>query len=246
MKIIPAIDIRFGQCIRLRQGDFNQMTVYEQRPFEVAKFYAEQGAKEIHIVDLDGAKEGILKQNQIITEIASTLPLTIQVGGGIRSAEQIVMLFEQGVFRVVIGTMAITHQEEVKNWLKKFGPERIVLALDVTINALNQPLLVSNGWQHQTALTMWELLETYAGSGLKYILCTDIGCDGVLGSPNFSLYEECLKRFPALYWQASGGVGTLQDLRLLNTLPLYGAIVGKAFYEKKITVEQALKVVSPC
>lgn len=246
MKVIPAIDIRFGKCIRLYQGDFNQSTEYNLNPLEVAMLYAAQGATEIHIVDLDGAKNEMLSKSRIIDEISSKLCLPIQIGGGIRTTEQILDLFAQGASRVVIGSLAVTNQKLVKSWLDQFGPEKIVLALDVNVNTAMKPLLTTSGWQQQTNLTMWELLENYLGSDLKYVLCTDISRDGTLSSPNFSLYDECQKRFPNIFWQASGGVATLQDLILLNNMKIHGAIVGKALYEKKFTITEAMQVVKSC
>lgn len=246
MKVIPSIDIRLGKCVRLYQGEFKQSTEYNVKPLEVAKMYAEQGATELHIVDLEGAKNQMLSQCQIIAEIMNQLSLTIQIGGGIRKTEQIINLFDQGASRVVIGSLAVTNPELVKRWIDQFGPEKIVLAFDLNMNVAGEPMLKTAGWQQQSNLTIWELLENYRRSDLKYVLCTDISRDGALSSPNFALYEACQRRFSNLNWQASGGVGTLQDLMQLNKMKMYGAIVGKALFEERFTMTEALQAVKLC
>lgn len=246
MKIIPAIDLQNGQCVRLFQGDFTQCQQYAIDPLQAAYSFYAQGARELHIIDLDGAKNAMLSQAELITKIVKEIPLKIQTGGGIRTKEQIEFLLSQGVAKVVIGSMAITQSVQVKEWLRIFGADKIILALDVTLNEENVPLLVTNGWQEKTAQTLWELLEFYADSDLQQVLCTDITKDGTLNSPNFELYKICQQRYPKLCWQASGGVANLEDLALLQALQLDSVIVGKAFYEKRFSLPQALARISVC
>lgn len=243
MKIIPAIDLKDGKCVRLYQGDFDKITEYSGLPLLVAQQFAELGASELHIVDLDGAKLGKEQQFSFIAQICEQNALPIQVGGGIRCQQQIEKYFAAGVSRVVIGSKAITCIDEVKEWLALFGPEKIVLALDVKMDEWDQPILVTQGWQQSSRQTLWDLLDIYENTSLKYILCTDIGCDGTLKGSNVRLYQQCLQRYPNLLFQASGGVGTLSDLRLLNTLDLYGVIVGRALYENRFSFSEAINEV---
>ncbi len=246
MKIIPAIDLQNGQCVRLFQGDFTQLQQYALDPLQAAYSFYAQGARELHIVDLDGAKNARLSQVELMTKIAKEVPLNIQAGGGIRTKKQIEYLLSQGIAKVVIGSMAVTQSTQVKEWLQIFGADKIILALDVKLNEENVPLLMTNGWQEKTTLTLWELLELYADSDLQQVLCTDITKDGTLNSPNFELYKICQQRFPKVRWQASGGVANLEDLSLLQALQLDSVIVGKAFYENRFSLPQALARVSVC
>ncbi|MCS5710409.1 1-(5-phosphoribosyl)-5-[(5-phosphoribosylamino)methylideneamino]imidazole-4-carboxamide isomerase [Candidatus Berkiella aquae] len=246
MKVIPAIDIRFGKCVRLFQGDFNQITEYDVTPLAMAKQYEAGGATDIHIVDLHGAKDAMMTSTSMIAEIASQCNLQIQMGGGIRQFEQVETLLKQGVSRVVIGSLAVKEPKKITKWIKKLGPESIVLALDVKLDELGQPGLVTAGWLQNEKMTLWQLLDEYESSGLQTVLCTDVSRDGTLSSPNFAFYKECVERFPQINWQTSGGVSTLQDLIKLKQMNVYSAIVGKAFYEKCFTVKEAMQVVESC
>ncbi len=244
MLIIPAIDIKAGKCVRLYQGKFEQITEYAGHPWEIANRYAKEHAKELHIVDLDGAKDGEAVQMSRIAQICQLEGLNIQIGGGIRTHRHIKILFADGAARVVIGSLAVSEPEKVKEWMLEFGPERIVLAFDVNIDQKNNPMVVTHAWQTQEKKTLWELIDMYSDVPLKNVLCTDISRDGTLQGPNISLYEQCHKRYPDLLFQASGGIGSLDDLVALKKLKMHGAIVGKALLEKKFTLQEALTKVN--
>ncbi len=246
MKIIPAIDLQYGQCVRLYQGDFAKCQQYTIDPLQAAYSFYEQGARDLHIVDLEGAKNAMLCQTELIINIAREVPLKIQVGGGIRSYQQIEYLLAQGVTKVVIGSLAVTQPTLVKKWLYTLGADKIVLALDVKLDEQNEPQLVTNGWQQSSFITLWQLLEAYADSGLQQVLCTDISRDGALSSPNFTLYESGKQRFPTLNWQASGGVACLEDLSKLHHLQVESVIIGKALYENRFTLPQAMARIGSC
>ncbi len=238
MIIYPAMDLRKGACVRLYQGDYQRETVYSADPFEILKSYVSQGASWLHLVDLDGAKNPAQNQFSLITELIQTNEIKVQIGGGIRSQAQIKNLFACGAARVVIGSLAVTNQREVAEWLKYYGPERIVLAFDVTIQN-NQPLLAIEGWQKITAYSLYDLIEFYQTFGLSRLLCTNISLDGTLQGPDFELYDTILKRYPFLKLQASGGIRSLSDLKRLRQNKLNAAIIGRALYENKIKLEEA-------
>lgn len=244
MQIIPAIDIKSGKCVRLFQGKFEQVTEYAGHPWEIANEYANNGAKSLHIVDLDGAKNGNPVQTSLIAQICQLDSLKVQIGGGIRTHRHLKILFADHAARVVVGSMAVINPEEVKSWMKEFGPEKIVIALDVLMDKNNQPIVLTDGWQTQSKQSLWKLIDSYMDAQLKYVLCTDVIRDGTLQGPNFELYEECLKRYPELSLQASGGISSLDDLVTLKKLNLYGVIIGKALYEKRFTLQEALQKVS--
>ncbi|MBS0288373.1 MAG: 1-(5-phosphoribosyl)-5-[(5-phosphoribosylamino)methylideneamino]imidazole-4-carboxamide isomerase [Proteobacteria bacterium] len=240
MQIIPAIDIKSGKCVCLLQGKFEQITEYSGHPWEVANNYFKQGAKHLHVVDLDGAKEGEAVQVSRIAQICELEGIDIQVGGGIRTHRHIKVLFADGASRVVIGSLAVTSPSLVKEWIAEFGPDRIVLAFDVKINEQGTPLVVMHGWQNEADKNLWELLDLYQDVSLKNVLCTDILRDGTMQGPNVALYQECLKRYPEISFQACGGIGSLDDLKVLQDMNIYGVIVGRALYEKRFTLEEAL------
>ena len=241
MQIIPAIDIKAGKCVRLYQGKFEQITEYAGHPWEVANNFANAGAKHLHIVDLDGAQTGEAAQTSRIAQICQLEGIDIQIGGGIRTHRQIQILFADGASRVVIGSLAVNSPVQVKEWIREFAPQRIVLAFDVNIDENGEPKVLTHGWIKETNETLWELIESYQDVSLKNVLCTDISRDGTLQGPNLKLYKQCIERFPHIQFQASGGIGTLDDVLALKKLKIYGAIVGKALYEKRFTVEDALK-----
>ena len=240
MNIIPAIDLRNSQCVRLYKGDFAQQTTYADAPILIAKQFEALGAEFIHIVDLDGAKNQQATQTKIIEQITKDTNLRVQTGGGIRNTDQIAKLLDNGVDRVVIGSVAVKEPTKIQNWLQRFGSEKIVAAFDIKmIN--NIPMLATAGWQKQSQISLWDILKTYQATNLKYIICTDIDRDGTLTGPNFSLYEGIINNYPRLAIQASGGITSTNDVRNLKKLGLYGAIIGKALYENKLTLEEALQ-----
>jgi phosphoribosylformimino-5-aminoimidazole carboxamide ribotide isomerase len=242
MLLIPSIDLRGGKCVRLLKGDFNAETRYEFGPKELMWRYQRLGASWLHLVDLDGARDGTLTRDNpnrnVIQQLAAPRAVALQVGGGLRSRAALDELFAIGVTRVVIGSAAVEQRDDVAQWLSAYGPERICLAFDVRIDAQQVPRLRIRGWQQETALSLWEAVETFSDCGLKHVLCTDIERDGALAGPNLSLYDEALRRFPAIRWQASGGVSTSADLLALAAHGLPAAISGKALLEARISTEE--------
>jgi phosphoribosylformimino-5-aminoimidazole carboxamide ribotide isomerase len=237
MLLMPAIDLRQGRCVRLYQGDFGAETRYEHEPHELLVRYRGLGATWLHIVDLDGAKDGVLANRSVIVALASQRAVRLQVGGGIRTAAAIDDLLRVGVERVVVGSAAVERPAEVADWIARFGAERICLALDVRIDATG-PLVRTRGWTEATALTLWEALERYPAASVKHVLCTDIERDGALSGPNVELYREARRRFPGLAWQASGGVRDAADLKALAACGVAAAVSGKALLEERITAEE--------
>lgn len=238
--IFPAIDLMDGGCVRLFKGDFSQRTNYKASPLDVAKGFAAAGAEWIHIVDLDGAKDGNAQQGKLIMQIAKESGLKVQTGGGLRDLAYVKRLLDGGVARVVIGSLAVSNPPLVKSWLKDLGGEKIVLALDVNICEDGQPRPSLKGWTEAAHVTLWDVLDDYADTGLKTILVTDIGRDGVLGGANVQLYKDIQAKYPSLDLITSGGVGTLDHVKDLKALNPYGVIIGKALYENKFTLEEAI------
>lgn len=230
-----------GGCVRLHKGDFAQRTNYDVDPVRVAKSYEAAGAEWIHIVDLDGAKHGKAEQSELIINIAKSTTLKVQTGGGLRDLEQIKRLLDGGVERVVIGSLAITNPVMVKFWLSELGPKRVVLALDVNINDDGVPYPATRGWTEAAKKSLWDVLGDYSGSGLKTVLVTDIGRDGVMIGSNVELYKDIAMQFPTLDIITSGGVGKLAHVKALKALNPHGIIIGKALYEGAFTVEDAIK-----
>ena len=242
LTIIPAIDLYKGKCVRLKQGKFTDVTVYETNPVEVAKLYQSQGASTIHIVDLDGTKSGSAKQTDIILNIKNATELAIQTGGGLRDVSSIANLLDKGINKVVLGSITVNNPQLIKKLFLRYGVERIVLALDV--NVQDQPYIATHGWQATTDFGLWDLLEQYQHFTNLSILCTDIGLDGMLQGPNLELYTQCITRFPQFKFQASGGVSSIFDLQELSKIGVDAVIVGKALYETHFTLPQALKEIS--
>lgn len=239
--IIPAIDLIQGSTVRLFQGDYQQKTVYENDPLAQLQSYEAQGAKQLHLVDLDGAKDSSQRQLPLIEKLVKGLSTPVQVGGGIRCKQDIQQLLEVGVNRVVIGSKAIQEPELVAQWLTEFGAERIVLALDVNIDANNTCWLPTHGWVESSGVELSALLAKYAASPLKHILCTDISKDGTLTGSNCDLYSQLTDTYPQYQWQASGGIGGIKDIEALKPSGVSGVILGRALLEGKFTVEEAIQ-----
>jgi phosphoribosylformimino-5-aminoimidazole carboxamide ribotide isomerase len=238
MLLIPAIDLRNGRCVRLFQGDFNAETRYDLEPHELLLRYRTLGASWLHIVDLDGAKDGILANRAIVLALASQSAVYVQVGGGVRSAEAIDDLLRNGVDRVVIGSAAVERPDEVAQWFPRFGAERLCLAFDVRLDDAGTPRLRTRGWKEKSTLSLWEAVESYRSHGLRHVLCTDIERDGALTGPNLNLYSEAVRRYPELAWQASGGVRNAADLAALAEVGVDATVSGKALLEERITLEE--------
>ncbi|MDD3289239.1 MAG: 1-(5-phosphoribosyl)-5-[(5-phosphoribosylamino)methylideneamino]imidazole-4-carboxamide isomerase [Alphaproteobacteria bacterium] len=244
MEIFPAIDLQGGKCVRLKQGDFDAATIYGDDPLLVARGFEAAGARWMHVVDLDGAKAGKIRQLEIITKIAGHAGLRLQVGGGVRAASDVEALLAAGAGRVVVGSLAVKNVDEVKNWITRFGPERVVLAFDVRMDKNNVPEILTHGWQASSSLSLWDVMDVYKNSGLKTVLCTDVSRDGMLVGTNLELYKALRDRFMHIDVLASGGVNGEGDLKALSYMGVAGAIVGKAIYEGKIDLAAAIKTLN--
>ncbi len=240
MIIYPAIDLRGGRVVRLTEGKFDQEKCYGDDPLAVARGFKAAGAAWLHVVDLDGAKDPAQRQTALVEKLARDSGLRVQTGGGIRDEAQVSTLLQAGVQRVIIGSLAVRQPDLVRGWLQSFGPDALILAPDVRLDATGIPRIAAAGWQETTGVALDDLLQSYLPAGLIHILCTDISRDGMLTGPNSALYAQLVKRFPSLQIQASGGVASLDDLRGLQGTGVAGAIVGRALYEKRFTLQEAL------
>ena len=239
MRIIPAIEIQSGQCVRLRQGDFNRVRVYPQTPQALVASYKQQGARHLHIVDLDGAKSGEIQQLSLIKAMQVD-GVSFQVGGGIRSLESAQKCQLAGVEQLVLGSIAVSDPLLAGQIIHELGADRIVLAVDVRMQD-GIPIPAIHGWQTTSQRTLWEVVSDYQDMGITHVLCTDIACDGMMGGPNMDLYEEALSRFPRIAWQASGGIRNQQDIERLSQAGLSGAIMGRALYEGDFDLAASLE-----
>lgn len=237
MLLIPAIDLRGGRCVRLYQGDFAAETRYEHAPRQLLEKYQALGASWLHVVDLDGARDGALANREVILDLAAQRGPKLQVGGGIRSAQTIEELISSGVERVVVGSAAVERPGEVIEWASRFGVDRICLALDVR-HERGEPQVRTRGWKSGTSLSLWEALALYPAAAVRHVLCTDIERDGALAGPNLDLYREAIGRFPRIAWQASGGVRDAADLAALARIGAAAAVSGKALLEERIGPEE--------
>ena len=238
MLLIPAIDLRGGRCVRLYQGDFAAETRYEYSPRELLEKYRALGASWVHVVDLDGARDGVSANREVIIDLAAQRGVKLQVGGGIRSAEVIEDLISRGVERVVVGSAAVERPDEVIGWASRFGADRICLALDIRHDRQGEPQVRTRGWKSGTAISLWEALALYPAAAVRHVLCTDIERDGALTGPNLDLYAQAVARFPRIAWQASGGVRDAADLAALAHTGAAAAVSGKALLEERIRPEE--------
>ena len=235
MNVIPAIDLRQGQCVRLFQGDFDRQTNYSEDPVSLAGSYKTMGFNDLHIVDLDGARSGRQENQQIIRNIVDSSDMTVQIGGGIRTESQLESWLDAGVARVVIGSLAIIRPRLVTDWLSIYGPEKIVLAFDVTVDDAGVPQVATHGWTRSGDMTLWQCIDTYLPVGLRHVLCTDISRDGAMTGPNIELYAQLIEKYPQILLQASGGVRDIDDLKVLKRIGAPAAISGRALLDGKIT-----------
>jgi len=236
--VIPAIDLRAGRVVRLRQGDYGQQTTYEFEPRELARRYAGAGAVWLHVVDLDGARSGSLDNLQVIEALARA-GMQVQAGGGVRSEEDLQRLFDAGVARAVVGSVAIREPALVGAWLGKFGAEKLTVALD-TRRIDGRWALPSAGWTELEARSLDELAPWYAARGARHLLCTDIDRDGMLAGFNLELYRDLAETAPTLAVQASGGVRSVDDIVATRAAGAQGVILGRALLEGRFTIEEAL------
>ena len=235
---MPSIDLRGGHCVRLLKGDFAAETRYGLEPHELLSRYQRLGARWLHIVDLDGARDGTLTNRSLIHQLASQRAVRVQVGGGLRELGAVDDLLTRGVARVVIGSAAVEQRGQVAGWMRTYSPERVCLAFDVKLDAQSVPRLRIRGWQQQSAMSLWDAVAAFADDGLMHVLCTDIERDGALAGPNLALYAEALRRFPNMQWQASGGIRNGADLAALAALGVPAAISGKALLEERISPQE--------
>lgn len=238
MKLIPAIDLRGGRCVRLLQGRFDAETVFSTDPAAVLEQYVGLGASLVHVVDLDGARDGSQGNARAIAELASGGRARLQVGGGVRTRATAERLLAAGVQRVVVGSTAVSQPSEVAAWLRDFGPEAIVIAFDVRLGDDGTPLLTTHGWEKQTAMSLWNAVEGYLPHGLRHVLCTDVARDGAMTGPNVGLYAEASRRFGGIAWQASGGVRDVADLAALAETGAAAAVSGRALLEGRMVKEE--------
>lgn len=238
--MIPAIDLINGEVVRLFQGDYQQKTHYQFSAKERQNSYAKSGAKVMHFVDLDGAKDSTKRQLSLLKTLMNHDTLTIQVGGGIRCKNDVEELLSLGANRVVIGSLAIKQPELVQQWLKEFGNEKIVLALDVKIDAVGNKTLPTHGWIKDSGVNLESLLDDYIDAGLTHVLCTDISKDGTLQGSNVEMYRSLCQQYPQIKWQASGGIGSIADIKALISTGVDGVILGRSLLEGKFTLEEAI------
>jgi phosphoribosylformimino-5-aminoimidazole carboxamide ribotide isomerase len=238
MELVPAIDLRGGRAVRLFQGAFERETRAREAPAELFRRFAAAGARRVHLVDLDGARDGVAANHAVLRSLAASGGPRIQAGGGIRKLADVECVLADGADRVVAGSVAVESPDLFADWVQRFGAGRLVAALDVRIGDDAVPRLATHGWQRDSSVTLWDQAERLAAIGIRHVLCTDIGRDGALSGPNISLYGECVRRFPALAWQASGGVRDAADLRALAGTGVAAAISGRALIEDRISPEE--------
>ncbi len=245
MKLIPAIDIMDGKCVRLLKGDYSAKTEYSEKPENMAKVFENSGADKIHVVDLDGAKAKKLINLRTIRAICSAVSIPVEVGGGIRTGKDIQKLLDLGVAQVIIGSLAVQEPEKITDFVKKFGADRIQIGIDV-MNGIPK----ISGWMEDTDTTLEDLISDMASRGAKNFIITDISRDGTLTGPNFKLYQDLISKFPKLFFTASGGVSSKKDIDELRKIGILGAIIGKALYENKLDLlslrNSLTKRIIPC
>ena len=239
--IIPAIDLIDGCVVRLHQGDYGARRDYGQDPLARLQRYQASGAQLLHIVDLTGAKDPKARQIPLLRELLGNLSIPVQTGGGIRSADDVRSLLDAGAARVVVGSAAVKRTDEVAGWMKTFGADKLVLALDVRINKAGNAEVAVSGWQENSGVLMDDLIRAFEPAGLRYVLTTDISKDGTLAGPNTALYAKLAQTFPNIDFQASGGIGSLDDIRAVSHTGAAGVIVGRALLEGKFTLEEAIE-----
>lgn len=238
--IIPALDLIDGQVVRLHQGDYGQQRQYGSDPLPRLQDYQRQGAEVLHLVDLTGAKDPSARQIPLLTTLLAGVSVPVQIGGGIRTEQDVEALLNAGATRVVIGSTAVKQPERVQQWFTRYGAEALVLALDVRIDANGTKFVAISGWQENSDATLEQVVEQYLPFGLKHVLCTDISRDGTLSGSNVELYREISQRYPQIAFQASGGIGSLADIVNLRGSGVQGVIVGRALLEGKFNVAEAI------
>lgn len=238
MEIIPAIDVIDAKCVRLTHGDYDTKKIYNEDPLEVAKEFEDAGITRLHLVDLDGAKNGKIINYKTLEKVATKTNLVVDFGGGLNSNEDLKIAFESGAQMVTGGSIAVKNREIFTQWLSEYGTEKIILGADVKNNKI-----AIKGWQEESELTINQLIESYQSNGISKIICTDISKDGAMAGPSFDLYKELQEQYPEQKFIASGGVTTLDDVIKLKDMNMFGAIIGKAIYEGTIKLSDLRKFI---
>lgn len=233
IEIIPALDVLGGRCVRLTQGDYETEKVYDEDPVAVAKRFVGAGLRRLHLVDLDGARSGQIINREVLERITAETPLEVDFGGGIKTDNDIEIAFECGAKQVTVGSIAIENRGLFLDWVRRYGAEKIILGAD----ARNGGIAI-RGWKEQTTIALDTFIASYMEEGVTTVICTAIECDGLLSGPSLLMYQSLVEKFPDLNVIASGGVSCLEDIRALEDIGVYGVIVGKAFYEGRITLEE--------
>jgi phosphoribosylformimino-5-aminoimidazole carboxamide ribotide isomerase len=237
MTIIPAIDIIDGKCVRLTQGDYSQKTVYNEHPLEVAKQFEDAGFTRLHLVDLDGAKAGAVKNWKVLEAIAGKTKLVIDFGGGIKTEKDVNIVFECGSALATVGSIAVKDEKTFTSWLEKYGADKFLLGADVK----DEKIAVA-GWLETTDIWIYDFIEKYIEKGVQQIFCTDVSKDGKLEGPSIDLYKNIVTKFPSLHFIASGGVSSINDVDELQEIGCKGVIIGKAIYEGEVKLNELLKL----
>jgi phosphoribosylformimino-5-aminoimidazole carboxamide ribotide isomerase len=232
IEIIPAIDIMHGKCVRLTQGDYSSQKIYNEHPLEVARQFEDAGLKRLHLVDLDGAKEGRVKNWNVLETIAGKTNLLIDFGGGIGTVKDLEIVFESGALLATVGSIAVRNESLLLEWMMVYGPGKFLLGADVR----DEKISIS-GWQVDTDILIYDFIEKYMKAGIQQIFCTDINLDGAMKGPSLELYKKILTQFPDLHFIASGGIRSLDDIYQLKETGCKSAIIGKAIYEGLITLK---------
>lgn len=233
IELIPAIDIIDGKCVRLTKGDYNQKTVYNDSPADVARQFEDMGFKRLHVVDLDGAKSKHIVNDHVLKAITDATNLKVDFGGGLKTDDDLKKAFEAGASMVTIGSIAVTKPELFLSWLEEYGTDKLILGADVRNSKIS-----INGWKEDSAEELLPFLKQYVDHGVKNVLCTEISKDGTLQGPAIELYRQIMDAYPTLHLIASGGVGSTDDIRNLNESGIPAVVFGKAFYEGKINIEE--------
>jgi phosphoribosylformimino-5-aminoimidazole carboxamide ribotide isomerase len=237
MQIIPAIDIIDGKCVRLTQGDYNQKKVYNENPLEVAKEFEDIGLTRLHLVDLDGAKAGQVRNWKVLETLAGKTSLVIDFGGGVKTEKDVQIILNSGSRYVTVGSIAVKEENTFVDWLKKFGAEQFILGADV-----KDEKIAVHGWMETTDIWVYDFIQQYIDRGVQQIFCTDVAKDGALKGPSTDLYKSILKKFPQLHFIASGGVSKIDDVHELAEIGCKGVIIGKAIYEGRIKLDELKKL----
>lgn len=237
MEIIPAIDIIDGKCVRLTHGDYAQKKVYNENPLEVAKEFEDAGLKRLHLVDLDGAKAGAVKNWKVLETIAGKTAMVIDFGGGIKTEKDVAIVLNSGAALATVGSIAVKEEEIFFSWLKTYGAEKFLLGADVK----GEKITVS-GWTEQTDVWVYDFIEKQVQQGVRQVFCTDVSKDGALEGPSIELYKRIIERFPDLHFIASGGVSNIDDVYQLEEIGCKGVIIGKAIYEGRIRLAELVKL----